>query len=76
MESVRGIMEGVGYDFKTGNTIYPEDDKLNENQKKFFKKGKYATLASEAGETDEEPPFKFTTEQPGSGGFIYTESAG
>jgi len=76
MESMRGIMEGVKLDFSTGNTIYPEDDKLNENQKKFFKKGKYKTLASEAGETDEEPPFKFTTEQPGSGGFIYTESAG
>ena len=44
MESMRGIMEGVGYDFKTGNTIYPEDDKLNENQKKFFKKGKYEPL--------------------------------
>ena len=75
-ESMRGLMEGVKYDFSTGNTIYPEEDKLNENQKKFFKKGKYKTLASEAGETDEEQPFKFTTEQPGSGGFIYTESAG
>ena len=40
IESMRGLMKGVKYDFSTGNTIYPEDDKLNENQKKFFKKGK------------------------------------
>jgi hypothetical protein len=52
MESMQGLMSGVKYDFSTGNVIYPEEDKLNENQKKFFKKGKYATLASEAGETD------------------------
>jgi hypothetical protein len=76
MESIQGIMKGVKYDFSTGETIFPEDDKLSENQKKFFKKGEYATLASEAGETDEKEPFKFTTEQPGSGGFIYTESEG
>ena len=76
MESMQGIMKGVKYDFSTGETIFPEDDKLNENQKKFFKKGEYATLASEAGETDEKEPFSYTTEQPGSGGFIYTESEG
>ena len=41
-----------------------------------FKKGKYATLSSEAGEddTEEEPVFKTT--QDGTGGFIYTESTG
>jgi hypothetical protein len=76
MESMQGLMSGVKYDFSTGNVIYPEEDKLNENQKKFFKKGKYATLASEAGETDEEEKPKFKTTQPGSGGFIYTESEG
>jgi len=76
MESMRGIMEGVKFDFSTGNTIYPEEDKLNQNQKKFFKKGKYATLASEAGETDDEEKPKFKTTQDGVGGFIYTESAG
>ncbi len=75
MESMRGIMEGVKYDFSTGNTIYPEDDKLNENQKKFFKKGKYATLASEAGETDTEETPTFKTVQ-GDDAFIYTESKG
>ena len=76
MESMKGLMSGVKVDWSTGNTIYPDEDKLNENQKKFLKKGKYATLASEAGETDKEEPFKFTTEQPGNGGFIYTESGG
>ena len=75
MESMRGIMEGVKFDFSTGNTIYPEDDKLNENQKKFFKKGKYATLASEAGETDTEETPTFKTVQ-GDDTFIYTESKG
>ena len=45
MESMQGIMKGVKYDFSTGETIFPEDDKLNENQKKFFKKGEYATLS-------------------------------
>ena len=75
MESMRGIMKGVKYDFSTGNTIYPEDDKLNENQKKFFKKGKYATLASEAGETDKEDTPTFKTVQ-GDDAFIYTESKG
>jgi len=76
LESMRGVMKGVKYDFSTGNTIYPEEDKLTENQKKFFKRGKYKTLASEAGETDTEEKPKFKTEQPGSGGFIYTESTG
>jgi len=38
LESMRGVMKGVKYDFSTGNTIYPEEDKLTENQKKFFKK--------------------------------------
>ncbi len=76
LESMRGIMEGVKYDFSTGNTIYPEEDKLNENQKKFFKKGKYSTLASQAGESDKEEPFKFNTKEPGTGGFIFTESEG
>ena len=36
MESMQGLMSGVKYDFSTGNVIYPEEDKLNENQKKFF----------------------------------------
>ena len=76
MESMRGIMEGVKIDWATGNTIYPEEDKLNENQKKFFKKGKYKTLASEAGETDTEEKPTFKTVQDGAGGFIYTESKG
>jgi len=76
MESMKGLMSGVKIDWATGNTIYPDEDKLNENQKKFFKKGKYKTLASEAGETDEKEPFNFSTEQSGSGGFIYTESKG
>jgi hypothetical protein len=75
MESMQGIMSGVTYDFKTGNTIYPDENKLNENQKKFFKKGKYATLASEAGETDEEETPTFKTVQ-GDENFIYTESKG
>jgi hypothetical protein len=75
MESMRGIMSGVKYDFSTGNTIYPDEDKLNENQKKFFKKGKYATLASEAGETDKEETPTFKTVQ-GDENFIYTESKG
>ena len=75
MESMRGLMEGVKYDFSTGNTIYPEEDKLNENQKKFFKKGKYKTLASEAGETEDEEKPTFKTVQ-GDDAFIYTESKG
>jgi len=76
LESMRGVMKGVKYDFSTGNTIYPEEDKLTENQKKFFKKGKYSTLASQAGESDKEEPFKFNTKEPGTGGFIFTESEG
>ena len=76
LESMRGIMKGVKYDFSTGNTIYPEEDKLNENQKKFFKRGEYSTLASQAGESDKEEPFKFNTKEPGTGGFIFTESEG
>ena len=75
MESMRGLMEGVKIDWATGNTIYPEEDKLNENQKKFFKKGKYKTLASEAGETDTEEKPTFKTVQ-GDDAFIYTESKG
>jgi hypothetical protein len=75
MESMQGLMSGVKFDFSTGTTIYPEDDKLNENQKKFFKKGKYKTLASEAGETDTEEEPTFKTVQ-GDDAFIYTESKG
>jgi hypothetical protein len=75
MESMQGIMSGVKVDWSTGNTIYPDEDKLNENQKKFFKKGKYATLASEAGETDKEETPTFKTVQ-GDENFIYTESKG
>ena len=74
MESMRGILEGAKIDWATGSTIFPEDDKLNENQKRILKKGKYSTLASEAGETDEKEPFNFSVKQPGSGGFIYTDS--
>jgi hypothetical protein len=59
MESMRGILEGAKIDWATGSTIFPEDDKLNENQKRILKKGKYSTLASEAGETDEKEPFNF-----------------
>ena len=69
MESMKGLLSGVKYDFSTGNVIYPEEDKLNENQKKFFKKGKYKTLASEAGETDTEEPPTFKTIQ-GDDAFI------
>ena len=76
LESMRGVMKGVKYDFSTGNTIYPEEDKLTKNQKKFFKKGEYSTLASQAGESDKEEPFKFNTKEPGTGGFIFTESEG
>ncbi len=75
MESMQGLMSGVKYDWATGNIIYPEEDKLNENQKKFFKKGKYKTLASEAGETDTEEDPIFKTVQ-GDDTFIYTESKG
>ena len=73
MESMRGIMEGVSI---FGDDPLPPVEDMNENQKKFYKKGKYATLASEAGETDTEEKPKFKTEQPGAGGFIYTESSG
>jgi len=76
MESMKGLMSGVKVDWSTGENIYPEDDKLNENQKKFLKKGKYKTLSSEAGETDEEEPFNYSTEEPGTNGFIYTNSKG
>ncbi len=38
MESMRGIFEGAKVDWATGSTIFPEDDKLNENQKRFLKK--------------------------------------
>ena len=76
MESMKGLMSGVKVDWATGSNIWPEDDQLNENQKRFLKKGKYKTLASEAGETDEKEPFNYSVEQPGSGGFIYTDSKG
>ena len=76
MESMKGLMSGVKVDWATGSNIWPEDDQLNENQKRFLKKGKYKTLASEAGETDEKEPFNYSVEQPGSGGFIYTDSEG
>ena len=71
MESMKGLMEG----FSTSGEPPPVED-MNENQLKFYKKGKYKTLAIEAGETDTEEKPKFKTEQPGSGGFIYTESTG
>ena len=73
MESMRGIMEGASI---FGDDPLPPVEDMNENQKKFYKKGKYATLASEAGETDTEEKPKFKTEQPGTGGFIFTESTG
>jgi hypothetical protein len=61
MESMRGIMEGVSI---FGDDPLPPVEDMNENQLKFYKKGKYKTLASEAGETDTEEKPKFKTEQP------------
>ena len=74
MESMKGIMEGVSIFSNEPFGISVED--MNENQLKFYKQGKYKTLATEAGETDTEEKPKFKTEQPGAGGFIYTESSG
>jgi len=71
MESMKGILEGFSISGKA-----PPVEEMNENQLKLYKKGKFKTLASEAGETDIEEKPKFKTEQPGSGGFIYTESTG
>ena len=70
---MRGIMEGVSI---FGDDPLPPVEDMNENQKKFYKKGKYATLASEAGEKDTEEKTKFKTEQAGTNGFIFTESTG
>jgi len=71
MESMKGLLEGFSFSGEP-----PPVEEMNENQLKFYKKGKYKTLATEAGETDTEEKPKFKTEQPGSGGFIYTESSG
>ena len=71
MESMKGLFEGFSISGEP-----PPVEEMNENQLKLYKKGKYKTLATEAGETDTEEKPKFKTEQPGSGGFIYTESTG
>ena len=34
MESMKGLMSGVKVDGTTGSNIWPEDDQLNENQKR------------------------------------------
>ena len=71
MESMKGLLEGFSISGES-----PSVEEMNENQLKLYKKGKYKTLSTEAGETDTEEKPKFKTEQPGSGGFIYTESTG
>jgi hypothetical protein len=73
MESMKGIMEGVSIFSNEPFGISVED--MNENQLKFYKQGKYKTLASEAGETDTEEKPTFKTVQ-GDDAFIYTESKG
>ena len=52
MKDMKGIMKGVKIDWKTFDNILPPLEDMNENQKRFFKKGKYAvdpTLESEYG---------------------------
>ena len=52
------FLSGTKVDWATGSQLFfLKTINLNENQKRFLKKGKYKTLASEAGETDEKEPF-------------------
>jgi hypothetical protein len=46
----KGILQGTTMDWKTGDTIWPEE--LNENQKRLLSK-KYKTVGQEYGETDD-----------------------
>ena len=48
-QKMKGLFEGVTLDFKTLDTVWPED--LNENQKRLLSK-KYKTVGEEYGETD------------------------
>jgi len=70
MESMKGILEGFSFSGEA-----PPVEEMNENQLKLYKKGKYKTLSSEAGETDEKETPTFKTVQ-GDDAFIYTESKG
>ena len=59
MKDMQGILKGVKYDSETGADILPPVEDMNENQLKFFKKGKYSTLQEEYGDKpDVDPKFK------------------
>ena len=53
----KGLLEGTTIDWKTGDTIWPED--LNENQKKFL--GKRKTLITEYGDKDFKEHVRFAS---------------
>ena len=49
-QKMKGLFEGVTIDWKTGETIWPEE--LNENQQRLLNK-KYKTVGQEYGERDD-----------------------
>ena len=58
MKEMRGIMKGVKFNWATGEDILPDEEDMNENQLRLFKKGKYATIQKEYGEKPDDAPYK------------------
>ena len=58
MTNMKGLLKGVKVDWATGDDILPDEADMNENQLKFYKKGKYATIQKEYGEKPEQETYK------------------